>query len=188
LICECSKNVIEVFHYQKTGENQRNYQRKYSVGNNYRWTKFRLKIYWYIPTEYFYRYIPTVSATAYFFRWFYRRNDRGIQTEIAVQWHSTVTDGMILSVKLFNGVVFWGWNNLKIMFFFNNRGSTLIFLPPLWCPESGFVDNMLSTIKNKIIKPSPRVRAFPCNGPDALSHRPALLAYFLALFCFVFVF
>ena len=72
-------------HYQKTGENQRNYQRKYSVGSYYRQTKFRLKIC---------RYIPTVSPTDYFFRWFYRRNDRGIQTEIAIQWHGTVTDGI----------------------------------------------------------------------------------------------
>ena len=86
-----------LFHYQKTGENQQNYQRKYFVGNNYRRTKFYLKIC---------RYIPTVSPTDYtfclercngvvtwsFFRRFYRRNDWGIQTEIVVQWHGTVTD------------------------------------------------------------------------------------------------
>jgi hypothetical protein len=29
-----------------------------------------------------------------FFRRFYQRNDRGIQTEIVVQWHGTVTDGI----------------------------------------------------------------------------------------------
>jgi len=34
--------------------------------------------------EYIRRYIPTV----------YRRNDRGIQIEIAIQWHGTVTDGI----------------------------------------------------------------------------------------------
>jgi len=37
-----------------------------------------------IPMEYVRRYIPTV----------YRRNDRGIQIEIAIQWHGTVTDGI----------------------------------------------------------------------------------------------
>jgi len=59
---------------------------------------------------------PTVSPTDYtfclercngvvtwsFFRRFYRRNDRGIQIEIAVQWHGTITngitDGMYLSM------------------------------------------------------------------------------------------
>jgi len=90
--------LIDTWHYKKTGENQRNYRQKYSVGSYYRRTKFRLKICWFIPTEYirwrygqyipmkiFRRYIPTISPTDYFFRRFYRRNDRGIQTEIAVQ-------------------------------------------------------------------------------------------------------
>jgi hypothetical protein len=78
------------FHYQKTSKNQRNYRRKYYVGNYYQRNKFRLKICWYIPT---------VSPTDYtfclercngvvtwsFFRRFYRRNDRGIQIDIVVQ-------------------------------------------------------------------------------------------------------
>ena len=86
-------------HYQKTGENQQNYRRKYFVDSYYQRTKFRLKICWYIPT---------VSPTDYtfclercndvvtwsFFRRFYLWNDRGIQTEIVVQWHGTVTDGI----------------------------------------------------------------------------------------------
>jgi len=64
-----------------------------------------------IPMEYVCWYIPTVSPTNYiiflkscndmmmwiFFGWFYRRNDRGIQTGISVQWHGTftgeITDG-----------------------------------------------------------------------------------------------
>jgi len=51
------------------------YLRNTSVGDTigiYRWKIFR-------------RYILTVSLTDYFFRRFYRRNDRGIQTEIVVQ-------------------------------------------------------------------------------------------------------
>jgi len=70
-----------------------------------------------MTTKIFRRYIPTVSPTEYtvclercndvvtwsFFRRFYRRNDRGIQTEIVVQWRGTFTNGMypsvILSVK-----------------------------------------------------------------------------------------
>ena len=54
----------------------------------------------------FRRYIPTVSPMGYIYslsgnmqrrgdvRRFYRRNYRGIQTEIAVQWRGTVTDGI----------------------------------------------------------------------------------------------
>jgi hypothetical protein len=98
MILDFSASLESRNHYQKTGENQQNYRRIYSVGSYYRRTKFHLKICRYIPTEYirrqygryipteiFRRYIPTVSPTDYFFRRFYRRNDRGIQTEIAVQ-------------------------------------------------------------------------------------------------------
>jgi len=48
------------------------------------WVKLSNNMVTSIPMEYVCRYIPTV----------YRRNDRGIQTEIALQWHGTVTDGI----------------------------------------------------------------------------------------------
>ena len=64
--------------------------------------------------EYLCRYIPTVSPTEYivcvercngvvtcsFFRRFYRRNDRGIQTEIVIQWCGTVTNGITDGINL----------------------------------------------------------------------------------------
>jgi len=40
------------------------------------------------------------------------------------------------------GEVFWGWNDLKIkFFFFTKRGIVLIFRAPLWWSNSRLVDD-----------------------------------------------
>jgi len=135
-------------HYQKTKENQWNYRRKYSIGSYYRQTKFCLKICQYIPTKIFHRYISTISLTDYFFKWFYLRNDWGIQTEIVVQWHGTVTDE--ITDKMYPSVI-----PLVKTIIYTPSADTLFLcfsfffpIPPLPSQTTANHPSQLSTILN----------------------------------------
>jgi hypothetical protein len=56
-----------------------------------------LSVYTDLIADGLYRFLKSCNSVMMwiFFRWFYRRNDRGIQIEISVQWHGTVTGGLI---------------------------------------------------------------------------------------------
>jgi len=66
------------------------YRETFVVGNNYRWHRIADRIYRILKKR-------NNVMTWNFFRWFYRQNDRGIQTGIYVQWRVPftvkITDG-----------------------------------------------------------------------------------------------
>jgi hypothetical protein len=116
-------------------------------GCNYRGNFFHPSFRRYIPADYFGWYLPTEWQTKYlelekksgsltwkFCGWFYRRNHRGIQTGIFVQWHVLFTvrmaDGIVPSVKLWilAVIIFFSCLNLDTKFYNSTCKYSILYL------------------------------------------------------------